>query len=149
MALLPAFRHDYSTIVLEVNQMLFIKETPLKLIEKAAIKGGADYRGRRKFVIHLLGVIKKVPIPIDQTKQIYAFPSQSPGHINCCWIFYQHVESIQKPIDTTAKDYRSIIVFHNGKELPRVESTYVLEKQMFRTWKCIMHLMPDYPNTAN
>ncbi|WP_445491796.1 competence protein ComK [Niallia sp. 03133] len=148
MALLPAFHHEYDTIVLEVNQILFVKQTALKLIEKAAIKGGADYRGRRTYVIYLLGEKNKIPIPINETKQIYAFPTKSPSHINCSWIFFHHVECIQKPNHSTPKEFRSIVVFKNGQELPIKESPYTLDKQMYRTWKCIKDLGGDDPSIS-
>ncbi|WP_445506878.1 competence protein ComK [Niallia sp. 03190] len=140
MALIPAFHHAYDTIVIETNRKLYVKKTALQLIQKAAIRGGSDYRGRRVYVIYLLGAKHKLPIPIDEAKQIYAFPTKSPSQINCCWIFYHHVKHIQKPTRSTPREYHSIIVFKNGQELLRTESTFILEKQMYRTWMCIQDL---------
>ncbi|PKG25273.1 competence protein ComK [Niallia nealsonii] len=137
LALKPSFHHKYSTIVLEGDQKLFIKQTPLQLIQQAALKGGSDYNGRRKSLIYLTGIKKKIPIPLYPQKNIYAFPTHSPNHINCHWIFFHQVESIQKHPTST---YSAKIIFKNGQELLLEESLYLLEKQMYRTWLCVKAL---------
>jgi len=102
LALKPAFHHEYSTIALEGDQKkLYIRKTPLQLIQQAALKGGSDYNGRRKSIIYLTGIKKKIPIPLYPHKNIYTFPTHSPNHKDCHWIFFQHVESFQKLLDPT------------------------------------------------
>lgn len=131
-ALKPAFQLDYQTIVLEGQRELYVKQTPLELIKLAAKEGGAEYNGRRISMTYLTGIHKKIPIPINPLKNIYAFPTSSPNQPHCCWIFFHHVEEI-KPTKGT---YRSIIQFKNGIEIKMYESLHILEKQMYRTWLC-------------
>ncbi len=131
-ALTPAFQLDYQTIVLEGKRELFVKQTPLELIKLAAKRGGAEYNGRRTSMTYLTGIHKKIPIPINPQKNIYAFPTTSPKQANCSWIFFHHVDEI-KP---TKGIYRSIIQFKNGREIKMNESLHILEKQMYRTWLC-------------
>jgi competence protein ComK len=131
-ALTPAFQLDYQTIVLEGKRELFVKQTPLELIKLAAKRGGAEYNGRRTSMTYLTGIHKKIPIPINPQKNIYAFPTTSPNQAHCSWIFFHHVDEI-KP---TKGNSRSIIQFKNGREIKMNESLHILEKQMYRTWLC-------------
>lgn len=138
-ALKPAFQLDYQTIVLEGKREFYVKKTPLELIKLAAIRGGADYDGRRTSMSYLTGIHKKIPIPINPQKNIYAFPTTSPSQAHCCWIFFHHVDEI-KPSKGT---YRSIVQFKNGSEIKMNETLHILEKQMYRTWLCKKALDED------
>lgn len=140
LALKPAFHHQYSTIALEGNQTLFIQQTPLQLIQQAALKGGSDYNGRRRSITYLTGVKKKIPIPLYPQKNIYAFPTHSPHHQDCYWIFFHQVDSIQKLPTPKNSIYSTKVIFKNGQELLLKESIYTIEKQMYRTWLCVKAL---------
>jgi len=132
LALLPAYHTDYQTIVIEEGRTLYVKTPPFELIKLAAKFGGAEYNGRRRAMTFLTGFQKKIPIPINPLKDIYAFPTTSPCQHDCCWIFFRHVNEI-KP---AKGKHRSVILFKNGFELKRKESHYILNKQMYRTWQC-------------
>lgn len=118
---------------------ILCEKTPLELIKLAAIRGGADYDGRRTSMTFLTGIHKKIPIPINPQKNIYAFPTTSPSQAHCCWIFFHHVDEI-KPSKGT---YRSIVQFKNGNEIKMNETLHILEKQMYRTWLCKKALDED------
>ncbi|MCL7748760.1 competence protein ComK [Halalkalibacter alkaliphilus] len=135
IALLPAYHSDYYTIVLERDQEYYVKQTPMQLIKEACLEGGADYAGRRKAVIHKLGVQSKVPIPVNPLDQIFAFPTHSPKLHECSWIFYHHIRSIRV---NAHEPSQTIISFKNYKELPLSISYPSLEKQMHRTAYCIV-----------
>ncbi|WP_062051691.1 competence protein ComK [Bacillus sp. JCM 19034] len=135
IALLPAKRIEYDTIVWERNDSLHVKQPMLSLIKEACLEGGADYEGRRVAVIHKTGIQHKIPIPIQPLQQIYAFPTHSPKLYECCWIFYHHIKSIQHH---PTKASESIITFHNYRKLTLPISYAALEKQMHRTSYCIV-----------
>lgn len=134
IALLPAFHHEYHTIVIERNDTLYIKQTPMEIIKEACLEGGSTYEGRRMAVSNKTGIHNKIPIPIHPQKGIYAFPTLSPRHFECIWIFQHHIKSIKKD----AKSHKcSIIVFKTYQELT-VNITYsILENQMLRTAYCM------------
>lgn len=123
MALLPVAHIDYSTIVVEQNGQLFVKKTPLQLIKAACLDGGASYEGRRAAVTHLTGAMQKVPIPINQLTNIFAFPTHSPTVFHCSWIFYHHVRTIKPPENPADTTKQAIIHFKNDLQLPMSEST--------------------------
>ena len=135
----PAYQIEYQSIVLEGNREIYVKMTPLEIIKLAAIQGGAEYNGRRTSMAYLTGIHKKIPIPISESKNIYAFPTCSPNHPDCIWIFFHHIDDI-KPATGT---YRSIIQFKDGLEMKMKESLHILEKQRYRTWLCIKALQGE------
>lgn len=140
LSLQPAAHIEYQTIVEEEQQIYYVKQTPLQIIKEAVLHGGATYNGRREAISYLTGIQKKIPIPIEPNKQIYAFPTLSPTQNDCCWIFFHHVDAIRSYKLPNDKSYRSIILFKNGTKLNMKESAFTLEKQMYRTWLCVKAL---------
>jgi len=133
MALIPARNIDYQTIVLEPGNIFHVMQSPIKLIKDACKEGGATYEGRYKAVTHKTGIHKKVPIPISQLDQIYAFPTHSAKQFNCHWIFYHHLKSIK--LGTYKK---SIITFTDYQQLEIDVSAYILKQQTLRTAHCFL-----------
>ncbi|RFB17419.1 competence protein [Bacillus sp. HNG] len=147
MALLSVAHIEYATIVLERLQMLYVKKTPLQIIQAACLEGGATYEGRRKAVTYLTGAVQKVPIPINPRRKIFAFPTHSPTAFECSWIFHHHIKTI-RPSEKTNPTTQSIIQFKNNQELPMNESHYILQKQLTRTAMCIVqYSTPEFPQT--
>nr|WP_309098455.1 competence protein ComK [Fredinandcohnia onubensis] len=135
-AILPAREIEYSSIVTEEHQTLYIRQTPLQIIRAACLEGGSTYDGRRKAVTHLTRAIQKVPIPINPRRNIFAFPTHSPTAFECNWIFYHHIKAIVPSQQSST--IQSIIQFKNQQELHMNESHYLLEKQYTRTGMCIL-----------
>ncbi|MEK5444734.1 MULTISPECIES: competence protein ComK [unclassified Fredinandcohnia] len=136
MAIRPAKEIEYSAIVKEENQTLYIRQTPLQIIKAACLEGGSTYEGRRKAVTHLTGAIQKVPIPINPRRNMFAFPTHSPTAFECNWIFYHHIKSIVPSHQSNT--IQSIIHFKNQQQLLMNESYYLLEKQYTRTTMCVL-----------
>ncbi|MFB4163918.1 competence protein ComK [Alteribacillus sp. JSM 102045] len=146
MALLPAAHMDYEVIALEEHQKLFVRKTSIQLIQSACLDGGSTYEGRRMAVTHQTGSKQKVPIPVNPLHQIFAFPTHSPRVLECNWIFYHHVHSIQAHRSPQEPSIQSIITFKNGQQLPMKESSYILEKQLQRTAMCILRFTKPLQN---
>ncbi|MRH43333.1 competence protein [Aquibacillus halophilus] len=138
MAIIPATHFDYQTIVLESGKKLFIKQTPLEIIKVACLDGGASYDGRRAAVMYQTSCHRKVPIPINPSKNIFTFPTHSPSQLQCKWIFYNHVKIIKPYYSSKSLIPQSIITFKDGQQIIVDESYYILEKQMQRTAICIL-----------
>ncbi|KAB7662872.1 competence protein ComK [Bacillus sp. B1-b2] len=128
----PAYQIDYQSIVLEGKNEYLVKKTPLEIIKEATIQGGSEYKGRRTSMTYLTGIHKKIPIPISESKDIYAFPTCSPNNPDCIWVFVHHVEDIMP----SKGAHPSIILFNDGVEKHMKESQHILKKQLYRTWLC-------------
>ncbi|WP_102348348.1 competence protein ComK [Bacillus sp. Marseille-P3661] len=147
MALLSVAHIDYSTIVIEVERQLFVRQRPTKIVKAACLDGGASFDGRRVAVTHLTGTKQKVPIPIKPNENIYAFPTVSPTAFDCNWIFFNHIKYI-RTLTSQDKTTQSMIVFQDGQHITLHESDYVLRKQMHRTAMCI-HCFNPSPQELN
>lgn len=132
IALFPAKQIEYNTIIYEEHNTLLTKETTLELIEKACLNYGSTYDGRRKSVMHRTGYRRLVPIPISISRDIYAFPTHSPKHYECAWIFLDHIDFWKANRDSQ----ETTIVFKNGKSLVVDVSEHVIQKQVQRTANC-------------
>ncbi|MCT8140513.1 competence protein ComK [Anaerobacillus sp. CMMVII] len=133
LALLSVAHPDYHTIAIETDRKLYIRKTPFQIIKAACLKGGSTYEGRRAAVTYLTGAKHKVPIPINPTEHIYAFPTYSPTQFECSWIFHDHVHSI-----SPYQKNHTVITFKNELQLKLPVSYYTIEKQMYRTAQCII-----------
>ncbi|NEU30299.1 competence protein [bacterium LRH843] len=135
LAIIPAYNPDYDTIVIEHHQQLYVKKTPLQLIEAACLKRRCDLRRQTNGCHPQNGSNHNVPIPINPLEQIYAFPIHSATEHEYTWIFYHHVKSIQP---YKKRLYESTITFMNGINLPLVVSHAALKQQMKRTLYCVI-----------
>jgi competence protein ComK len=130
MAIIPAARIEYRSIVLEGDREIYVRKAPIQLIEDSCLAGGSTYDGRRQAVTHQLQMSRKVPIPVIPARNIYAFPTQSPKRWDCRWIFYNHVQCI---IPHPADSSHSQITFNNEIRLPVDLPSWNLVKQIYKT----------------
>lgn len=137
MALLPARKVEYDTVVIEEANTIHVRQTPLGIIRQTCYDKWFTYEGRRQAVIYHTNFKKKVPIPICPVKQIYFFPTHSVHHFDNHWISYTQIANIRRfPEKTTT----SIITFNNGYELIIPVSLYSLQNQMDRTFECMYRM---------
>ncbi|MDC3415952.1 competence protein ComK [Aquibacillus salsiterrae] len=142
ITLIPSFHTDYQTIVWEQDQTLYVKQTPLQIIRSSCLASGASYDGRRDAVIHITGLKKKVPIPINLVKRIFAFPSHSGNHPDCHWLFFNHIGTIREIPPNLSSSHHSVVIFKNGQQLLMKETVHVLKMQLYRTSECIRNFSP-------
>lgn len=130
MALIPVNHMNYQTIALETDRTLYIKKTPLEIIQRGCLDNFSSFAGRRESIQHLTGFSRKTPIPISIYRNIIAFPTHAFKNWDCCWIFYNHVDSIVEKLPN-----QSVILFKNGNqvtvEVPKLELLKQLERTNF------------------
>ena len=79
------------TKVVEVDDSFIVKCSTLNIIKRSCLFFGASYEGRREAVKHLIGVDMKVPILLEESRNIIFFPTASCIHKNSIWISYQNL----------------------------------------------------------
>ncbi|WP_096185759.1 competence protein ComK [Evansella halocellulosilytica] len=144
MALIPAQQIEFDTIAIETNGRYFVKQTPMNIIKRGCLEGGSNYEGRRKAVTHLTGTMHKVPIPVNPHLNLFAFPTHSPKHFECGWLFYHHIRQLSPttPHETT-------VTFTNNETIQVNTSYYTLEKQIHRTSYCVIRFSYKTMTSAN
>lgn len=135
LAIFPAKAMAYSAIVLETNQTLHIRQTPLDIIKGSCLAYWSTYDGRKLATIHHTGNKYKTPIVICPTKRLFAFPTHAPKEMDCSWIFYEKVWRTWE--GEKRRGGSSLIQFTNGKTTSLDISLRSLQAQMERTWECV------------
>ncbi|WP_204498999.1 competence protein ComK [Aquibacillus albus] len=85
----------------------------MQLIKLDCIEAGCSYYGIQEAITFYTGSQKKIPIPIDRIKNIYAFPTNSQSQFECNWFFYNHIHSIQRSKSIDTSNIKSIVSFKN------------------------------------
>lgn len=142
LALLPARKIDYDTIVIKENETKYVQQPSFDLIKEACFRGDwTTYEGRRDAVIKHTNFIQKTPIPIDIRKGVYFFPTHSPKNINNIWIAFHQIKLIGKvPSQERTKQAQSIVFFKNGQSLVLDITYHALNKQYERTLECVYRI---------
>ncbi|MFL8939025.1 competence protein ComK [Rossellomorea oryzaecorticis] len=139
MAMYPAYHEVYQTILLDLSGKEIFSEKPmLRLIKEACMSNGASYDGKIKAVRHALRYHRKTPLMISKEQNIYAFPTMSPEHYDCIWLFHLHIKEFTSSGNTT------LIHFKNGFSFEIKSSIDVLNKQRERS-ATLMNYFADFP----
>ncbi|QGH36215.1 hypothetical protein GI584_20155 [Gracilibacillus salitolerans] len=127
MAIFPMYDTLYQSSILEYDEAITKKEKPLDIIKENCIHYGSSYQGRKASVQHHLDFHQKSPIPIQPTKKLYTFPTQSARSIDCIWLFYHAIKHLEN------KQQHTAITFTNGEVVNVAPSLYTIQQQYHRT----------------
>lgn len=127
MAIFPKYNTVYQSTILEYHQTVTKEEKPLDIIKENCLHYGSSYHGRIASVQHHLNFKQKTPVPIQPTKEIYSFPTQSASSFDCIWLFFHAIKHIE------SKEHHSFITFINCKIVNIDTSYYAILKQYNRT----------------
>ncbi|WP_051359443.1 competence protein ComK [Paucisalibacillus globulus] len=130
LALIPIKHIDYQTVALQGNKTLYIKKTPIEIIEKGCLDHFMTFEGRRKAITHHTGWTRKVPIPISIHQSITTFPTHALKNGKCCWLFYHQIEAI---LEDSHNNGRSIVLFKDGMQITLLVKASELKGQLERT----------------
>ena len=116
-----------TSLVLEDNERYIVDDKPIHIMEESCKYFGSSYEGRKEGSRSILGAEYKVPIVIEDSTNLIAFPTTSPFAEDCCWISLKRVDNIYK-ID----NYNTKIVFDNNEEIVVPCSFRSVENQLSR-----------------
>ena len=84
------------TKIYDVNGNSVIKKTPFEIIDESCQYYGSSYSGRYVGAKKLLDMDYKLPIIMDEVKEVVMFPTCSPKSDDCCWICVNNIENYEK-----------------------------------------------------
>lgn len=125
LAVIP--NEEGNSLVYEDDDRYIINETPFKIMEDSCRYFGSSYEGRKIGSKEILGAEYKVPIVIEDSNNLIAFPTTSPYSDDCSWISLKRVHNIYKIDNNNTK-----IVFDNNKEIIVPCSFRSIENQLSR-----------------
>ena len=118
-----------NSLILEEGTEYKIEAKPLKIIDYSCKYFGSSYVGRREGSKQILQTAYKLPIMIEDTRNIVFFPTNSPEETECSWLALNKIEKI-RPL--SSRNNYTEIEFANGKILARPISYKSLENQILR-----------------
>ncbi|HHX16770.1 MAG TPA: competence protein [Mollicutes bacterium] len=124
LAIIPI--ENYCSKVIEKDNTLIVKKTPMKIIEDSCSFFGSSYFGRANGTKRLIGVSHKAPVIIEESKEIIFFPTSSPRLYECCWVSLKNIEKYKK------QEKNAVILFKNGFTLELSISYGSLDNQILR-----------------
>src|SRR5699024_211839 len=86
--ILPVRAMEYYSIVLEKDAIYYVKQTPFEIIKHSCWElDWTTYEARSKAIAENLYIPYKTLIMLSKEKNIIAFPTMTPAHVECSWIF--------------------------------------------------------------
>ena len=116
--------------VFEYDGEFIVNMTSLDIIKHSCLYFGCTYEGRKESVKSFIGVDMKVPILIEESRNIIFFPTNSCINRNSIWISYQNLLKYSK-----LNDFSTILYFRKNKNY-KIDVKYKLvDNQVIRCMK--------------
>lgn len=111
-----------------------MEKLPTLVISHSCEYFGSSLKGRLSGSKTMLGMGYKLPVIIEESKEIIFMPTMSVDHKECSWINIAHIQNYK------AKDNNVVVSFSSGvkRELPI--SYFSFENQFFRASKLLLTL---------
>ena len=112
--------------VLEEEAEYVINKSSYEVIDNSCKYFGSSYQGRYEGTKNLIGMNYKLPIIIEESRNIIFFPTTSPRLDDCCWI------SLNKISNYIVENNEVYVFFKNGTKIKLNISFFALENQILR-----------------
>ena len=116
-----------TSLVLEDEDHYIVEETPFQIMDESCRYFGSSYNGRKEGAKNILGADYKVPIVVEDSSNLIAFPTSSPLSEDCIWISLNRVQNIIK-----VDNYNTKVLFDNNIEIIVPCSFRSIENQLSR-----------------
>ena len=124
LALIPK---DDKTLVHETGGHFLVEESVNDILNESCEYFGSTLEGRQRGTTALTGITHKVPIIIEESREIIFFPTSSPRlEQKCGWISYNNIKKI------TRGKKGAVIEFKKGVKIASDLSVGVLNNQYLR-----------------
>ena len=100
------------------------------IINDSCLFFGSTLEGRREAVKNILGIDLKVPILVEDTRNIIFFPTANCIHKNAIWISYQNLLKYYK-----FDEFSTVLCFRNNKQITVNVRYNIIDNQVIRCMK--------------
>lgn len=95
------------------------------IIESSCSFYGSSYEGRIKWSKEILNTKIKLPVVIEESKNIIFFPTRSISNNDCIWLSYNNITRIEKNGNATN-------VFFNDNRVYSIDVSYdIIDRQIY------------------
>lgn len=117
---------EYTSKVIELDNEYIVNKPCFEIIDDSCNYYGSTYQGRYEGTKNMIGMNYKLPIIIEESKNIIFFPTTSPRLINCSWVSLNNLKTYLR------NNEGSDIVFKNDSIVNFSISIFSLESQILR-----------------
>lgn len=115
------------TKIIELDDEIIIKNSTSKILDYSCKYYGSSYLGRKEGSMNILKNIYKIPIIVEESRNIIFFPISSTRQNDTTWISLKNIKSYKKV------DKNTEIIFKNNKKILLKISYYSLQNQILRS----------------
>lgn len=112
--------------IVEYERDFVVNSNSYEIMDYSCCYYGSSYHGRSLGSRVMLNCEYKLPIIIEETREIIFFPTESPSTKSCTWISLEMIDSV----DGNSKS--CWIYFKNGKKIKIGRSKDSIENQIYR-----------------
>lgn len=116
--------------VFEYNEEFIVNLESLEIIKNSCLYFGCTYEGRRESVKDLIGVDMKVPILIEESRNIIFFPTTSCINKNSIWVSFQNLVRYSK-----LNDFSTVLYFGKNRKIEVDVKFSLVDNQFIRCIK--------------
>ena len=115
------------SLILEDDKKYVVDSLPFDVVDHSCKYFGSSYEGRKEGTKEILHINYKVPIIVDNSRNLIFFPTNSPISDYCSWLSLKSIKSIKEG-DFNTTD----VIFNNGVSINIPVSKRTIDNQILR-----------------
>lgn len=115
------------SLILEDDKKYVVDSLPFEVVDHSCKYFGSSYEGRKEGTKEILHINYKVPIIVDNSRNLIFFPTNSPISDDCSWLSLKSIKSIKEG-DFNTTD----VIFNNGVSINIPVSKRTMDNQILR-----------------
>lgn len=115
------------SLILEDDKKYVVDSLTFDVVDHSCKYFGSSYEGRKEGTKEILHINYKVPIIVDNSRNLIFFPTNSPISDDCSWLSLKSIKSIKEG-DFNTTD----VIFNNGVSINIPVSKRTMDNQILR-----------------
>mgnify|MGYP000896077167 FL=1 len=115
------------SLILEDDKKYVVDSLPFDVVDHSCKYFGSSYEGRKEGTKEILHINYKVPIIVDNSRNLIFFPTNSPLSDDCSWLSLKSIKSIKEGSFNTTD-----VIFNNGVSINIPVSKRTMDNQILR-----------------
>lgn len=116
------------TKVLEDDKDYIFNQKSFDILDYSCKYFGSSYEGRKEGAKSIIGASYKIPIIVEEDRDLVFFPTSAYDDDDCIWVAANRIKKYESSNYNT-----TLITFDNGQELILPISYRVVQNQIFRS----------------
>lgn len=117
---------DNVSRVVELDNEIIINSNAYEIMDHSCCYYGSSYMGRTQGSKEILKCEYKLPIIVEESREIIFFPTESPRVQACIWLSLESIANVE------GNSKECTIIFINGAKLKIYRSKYSIQNQIYR-----------------